>query len=328
MAALNPRLCVVLGGLVALGLVPVVAVALGQPFYVNVVTRIMVFAIAAVSLDLILGYGGMVSFGHAVYLGIGCYAVGILGFYGITNGVAQFAVAILASAAAAAIIGVLSLRTRGVYFIMITLAFGQMFYYLCVSLNIFGGDNGMTIRRASDFGAALNLKHPVTLYYLVFGVLLLFLWIGSHLVDSRFGMAVRGAKSNERRMAAMGFHVIRYKLAVFIDLGHDVRRRGRAFCQPHPLRLAGAHSLEPLGRDHHDGDHRRCRHVVRPDPRRRDLSRSRADAVRHHRALAARSWPPHPLHRAVRAGWASRSGAGTDAFGKARRAPGRMIINR
>ena len=103
---------------------------LGQPFYIDLVRRIMILAIAAVSLNLILGYGGMVSFGHAAYLGIGAYAVGILGFYGITSGWLHWALAIGASALAALAIGAVSIRTSGIYFIMITLAFTQMLYYL------------------------------------------------------------------------------------------------------------------------------------------------------------------------------------------------------
>src|SRR5262249_14979499 len=106
-----------------LALAPVPALVLDEPFYIALVARIMIFAIAAMSLDLILGYGGLVSFGHAVYLGIGGYAVGILSFHGIGNGFVHFGVAIAASAIAALAIGAVSLRTSGVYFIMITLAF-------------------------------------------------------------------------------------------------------------------------------------------------------------------------------------------------------------
>src|SRR5208282_943705 len=128
-------------GTLALAAVPPLAAVLAEPFYLDLFTRIEIFAIAAVSLDLILGYGGMVSFGHAAYLGIGSYAVGILAWYGITDGFLQFFVAIAGAAVAALFIGFVSLRTSGVYFIMITLAFSQMIYFLCESLNQFGGDN-------------------------------------------------------------------------------------------------------------------------------------------------------------------------------------------
>jgi branched-chain amino acid transport system permease protein len=206
-------------GLVALALVPPVSAALAQPFYPDLFTRIMIFAIAALSLDLMLGYGGMVSFGHAAYLGIGSYAVGILSHYGITDGVIHFAAAILASVLAATFIGAVSLRTSGVYFIMITLAFSQMIYFLGVSLSVYGGDDGMNIKDHSNFWGLLDLDNASTLYYAVFAVLLLFLWLGGRLVESRFGMVIRGAKSNERRMIAIGFPTYRYKLAAFVISG-------------------------------------------------------------------------------------------------------------
>jgi branched-chain amino acid transport system permease protein len=208
-----------LAGLLALALVPPIAAALGQPFYVDLFTRIVIFAIAAVSLDLILGYGGMVSFGHAAYLGIGSYAVGILAFYGVTDGYLQFAVAIAAAGAAAALIGFVSLRTSGVYFIMITLAFSQMLYFLCESLNQFGGDNGLNISDHSAFGAWLDLDNGTTLYYLAFACLAACLLLGRRLVGSRFGMALRGSRSNPRRMAALGFPTFRYRLTAFVIAG-------------------------------------------------------------------------------------------------------------
>ncbi|MFZ0607563.1 MAG: branched-chain amino acid ABC transporter permease [Xanthobacteraceae bacterium] len=210
---------VALAVLAALALLPPVSTALGQDFYIDLFTRIMIFAIAAVSLDLILGFGGMVSFGHAAYLGIGSYAVGILAYYNIDNGFLQFGAAILASALIALFIGWVSLRTSGVYFIMITLAFGQMIYFLGESINQFGGDNGLNIERHSRFAAVLNLDHPTTLYYFVFAWLALCLGFGWRLVESRFGMVIRGAKSNETRMVALGFRTFRYKLVAFVISG-------------------------------------------------------------------------------------------------------------
>jgi branched-chain amino acid transport system permease protein len=205
--------------LAALALVPAGAMAADAPFYVGLVTRIMVFAIAAVTLDLILGYGGLVSFGHAAYLGIGAYAVGILSYHGIDNGFVHFAVALLAAAAAALIIGFVSLRTSGVYFIMITLAFGQMVYFLGISLNQYGGDDGLNIARHSGFGTVLDLDEPVVLYYFVLGWLLLFLLLGGRIVRSRFGVLLQGVRSNERRMIALGFPTFRYKLTAFVMAG-------------------------------------------------------------------------------------------------------------
>src|SRR5436309_8133288 len=205
--------------LAALALVPAVAAAADAPFYVGLFARVMIFAIAAVSLDLILGFGGLVSFGHAAYLGIGAYAVGILSFHGIANGFVHFAVALLAAAVAALAIGFVSLRTSGVYFIMITLAFSQMVYFLGVSLNRYGGDDGLNISRHSDFGGLIDLGDQTVLYYFVFGVLLLVLLLGSRIVQSRFGVLLQGVKSNERRMLAIGFPTFRYKLAAFVISG-------------------------------------------------------------------------------------------------------------
>jgi branched-chain amino acid transport system permease protein len=217
--AISSRAIVTAAILTLLALLPPVATWLGQDFYVDVFTRIMIFGLAAVSLDIILGYGGMVSFGHAAYLGIGAYAVGILAFYGIDNGFVQFGVAILASATVALFIGVVSLRTSGVYFIMITLALAQMLYFLSISLDVYGGDNGLNIDRPSHFVRFINLGDGTTLYYVVWAVLVMFLFLAWHLVNARFGMVIRGAKSNERRMEAIGFPILRYRLAAFVIAG-------------------------------------------------------------------------------------------------------------
>src|SRR6266480_4089874 len=181
--------------LAALALVPAVATVADAPFYIGLFARIIVFAIAAVSLDLILSY------------------------YGITGGVVHFATAFFAAAIAALVIGFVSLRTSGVYFIMITLAFGQMVYFVGIGLNEYGGDDGLNIARHSDFGAALNLDRPVVFYYFAYGLLLLFLFLGNRIVQSRFGMLLQGVKSNERRMIALGFPTFRYKLTAFVMAG-------------------------------------------------------------------------------------------------------------
>ncbi len=216
---LTPTSALATSVIAVLALVPAVAAAADAPFYVGLFARVMVFAIAALSLDLILGYGGLVSFGHAAYLGIGAYAVGILGFHGIVNGFVHFAAALCAAAAAALVIGFVSLRTSGVYFIMITLAFSQMVYFLGVSLNQYGGDDGLNIRRHSDFGGLVDLDDPTALYYFVWALLLLFLVVGSRLVRSRFGALLEGTRSNERRMIALGFPTFRYKLTAFVIAG-------------------------------------------------------------------------------------------------------------
>ena len=206
-------------GLLLLALLPPVAAALDQPFYIDLFRRIMIFAIAALSLNLILGYGGMVSFGHAAYLGVGGYAVGILAYYGIDNGYLQWGVAIGASALVALVIGAVSIRTSGIYFIMITLAFTQMLYFLGISVEEYGGDDGMNLPALSQFGDWLNLSNGYTFYYLVLVILIVFMYIVHRLVNSRFGMVIRAAKSNEVRTQAIGFSPYPYKLVAFVISG-------------------------------------------------------------------------------------------------------------
>lgn len=203
---------------VVFALVPVFADLFDEPFYLTLFGRIMIFAIAAVSLDLILGYGGMVSFGHAAYLGIGGYSVAILSFYEIDNGFLQLVVAIVGSAVVAFFIGLICLRTSGLYFIMITLALTQMLYFLGISLETYGGDDGINTNR-SEFFEWLDINDDTTLYYLIFFFLALCAYIANRIVNSRFGMVVRGSKSNEPRMQAIGFPVFRYKLAAFVIAG-------------------------------------------------------------------------------------------------------------
>jgi len=205
--------------LVALALVPVYSHLTGDVFMTTLCTRIVIFAIAAVSLNLIMGFGGMVSFGHAVYLGIGGYAVGILSHEGVVSGFVQWPVAVLVSGLMALIIGVLSLRTRGVYFIMITLAFAQMVYYVAVSLDRYGGDDGLTIYDRSDFGGLIDMSNRTVFYYVCFVVLLATCYLVWRIVRSRFGMVIQGARSNDRRMKAIGFPTFRYRLTCFVIAG-------------------------------------------------------------------------------------------------------------
>ncbi|HET7342057.1 MAG TPA: branched-chain amino acid ABC transporter permease, partial [Methylomirabilota bacterium] len=216
--ASRARGIVLAAGLAGLALVPVAAALLNQPFYVDLFRRILIWAIAAVSLDLILGYGGLVSLGHAAYLGIGAYAVAVPASYGVHSGLAQFGLAVLASAAAALLIGAVSLRTSGMYFIMITLAFAQMFYYLGISIQAWGGDDGMRLARRSRL-PGLDLANPIVFYYVVLALLVLLLWLGHRLVHARFGTVIRAARSNEPRMRAIGFSTFRYRLAAFVLAG-------------------------------------------------------------------------------------------------------------
>jgi branched-chain amino acid transport system permease protein len=191
----------------------------GNGFLLTLFTRILILAMAATSLNLIMGFGGMVSFGHAAYLGVGGYVVGILAYEGFSSGFLQWPLAILISALFGLVIGALSLRTRGVYFIMITLAFAQMIYYVGVSLNRYGADDGLTIYRRSQFAGLLDLSNRPLFYYLCLALLLATIYLVWRLTNSRFGMVIRGARSNDRRMRSIGFPTFRYRLVCFVIAG-------------------------------------------------------------------------------------------------------------
>lgn len=203
----------------SLALVPFAAALGAESYLLSLVTRVMIFAIAAISLDLILGYGALVSFGHAAFLGLGGYAVGILSAHGQTDLIVQLPAALAISALFALVTGALSLRTKGVYFIMITLAFGQMAFFLAVSLAAYGGDDGMTLPgRSRLFGLAL-LKNDRAFFYTVFLALLGTYALCRSIVMSRFGRVIRGARENPQRMAAIGFPLFRYQLAGYVIAG-------------------------------------------------------------------------------------------------------------
>jgi branched-chain amino acid transport system permease protein len=216
---LSARTWVLVGALALLAAVPPLADWLSQPFYLDLLGRVMIFAIAAISLNLILGYGGMVSFGHAAYLGVGAYAVGVLSYHGIDNGWLQWALAVGASALVALAIGAVSVRTSGIYFIMITLAFTQMLYYLGVSIEEYGGDDGMRLATRSQFSGLVDLGDPAAFYYLVLAILALFLYFTARLVNSRFGRVLQAARSNEARTRAIGLSPYPYRLTAFVISG-------------------------------------------------------------------------------------------------------------
>jgi branched-chain amino acid transport system permease protein len=215
----TPRNVVIAALLLGLVLLPLYVALTGDRFMLTLFTRIVILAMAAVSLNLILGYGGMMSFGHAAYLGIGGYTVAILAFEGVQSGFVQWPAAIVTSGLFALIVGALSLRTRGVYFIMITLAFAQMAYYLASGMARYGGDDGLSLDTRSQFGGLLDLSNKTTFYYicllLLFGSILL-VW---RMTNSRFGMVLQGVRSNEERMRAIGFPTFRYKLTGFVIAG-------------------------------------------------------------------------------------------------------------
>ncbi|MEM7042845.1 MAG: branched-chain amino acid ABC transporter permease [Pseudomonadota bacterium] len=196
------------------------ATSLGaDPFYLVIATRIMIFGLAALSLDLILGYGAMVSFGHAAFIGIGAYAAGIAASHGVSDLLLHVLFALAAAAAFALVTGLISLRTRGVYFIMITLAFGQMAYFLMVSLSAYGGDDGLTLQARSTLFGQAWLENDVFFYYVVLAILLLCFWFANCTLQARFGRVLRGTRDNAERMQAIGFEPLPYQLTAYVVAG-------------------------------------------------------------------------------------------------------------
>ncbi len=205
--------------LLALVLLPVLAQALGQPFYIGVASRILIFALAATSLNLILGFGGMVSFGHAAFVGVGAYSAGALMQLGLNSAWLALPVAFVMAGLFSVLIGAISLRTKGVYFIMITLAFAQMLYYLMVSLKAFGGDDGLSLSGRFELGFGLDLSQDASFYQLVLALTVLVFLAVHRLLNSRFGHALQAIRENEARMVAIGFPVYRFKLIAFVLAG-------------------------------------------------------------------------------------------------------------
>jgi branched-chain amino acid transport system permease protein len=215
---LRPSTLLPLALLVALAAVPFVATATDQPFWIAFFARIMIYAIAATALNIALGLGGLVSFGHALFLGLGAYAVALPSFYDMGSGWLHLVVCLVLSGAAAWITGAISLRTSGIAFIMITLAFAQMGYFLFVSLKNFGGDDGLSITHTSRFGP-LNLGSPLAVYGVSFLLLVALTWWFARLRVAPFGMALRGAQQNARRVNAIGLRARSYQLAAYVLSG-------------------------------------------------------------------------------------------------------------
>ena len=203
--------------LVALAAIPL----LDKPFLISQFTRIVIYAIFAMSLDILVGYCGLVSLGHAAFFGVAAYATALLAERaGVENVLISLPLSLVAAALASAVIGLLTLRTRGVYFIMATLAFAQVLFFVIHDNPYFGGSDGLLLltRFKLSVGGAtlLDLSNPVTRYYacLVMGVAVLIgLWV---LVQSPFGRVIQGIKSNEQRMRALGYQVERYKIVCFV----------------------------------------------------------------------------------------------------------------
>lgn len=230
---MNRRTIAITIGAVALAALPVVAGWAEEPYLVSLFSRILIYALAAVSLDIMLGFGGMVSLGHAAFFGIGAYVVAILSLHGFEgtlflnwplavagheSALVLWPAAVVLSAAAAAVIGALSLRTSGMHFIMITLAFAQMLYYFFVSLETYGGDDGMSLFVRNTL-PGIDLDSDWQFYYLCLAALAVFLFLAWRLIHSRFGMVIQGCRENERRMKSLGYATFRYRLVCFVIAG-------------------------------------------------------------------------------------------------------------
>ena len=213
------KLSILIGSFLILAALPMITEGIDEPFYIDLMARVMIFSIAAMSLDFILGYGAMISFGHALYLGLGTYAVGIMAHYEVTNGWLQLLVCISGTAFIAFILGLISLRTSGIYFIMITFALAQMFYFLGISLEAYGGDDGLPIDTRSEFFSFFDLNEAWNMYYLILGTMTVTALVLWKIINSRFGMVLRGSHSNDARMQAIGFPTMKYRLAAFVIAG-------------------------------------------------------------------------------------------------------------
>lgn len=216
--------------LIVLALIPLLASVFDNPFLITMFNRALIFALAAVALDFIMGYGRMVSFGHAAFFALGAYTVGILsmhvmqslplafGWAGTNEALLAWPLAMLVSGLYALIVGLISLRTSGVYFIMITLAFAQLIFFVVISLSQYGGQDGMALWGRNTL-AGFELDDPVRFYYLCFGLLLAVLYLLHRIVNSRFGRVIQGSRQNELRMRALGFDPFRYRLTAFVISG-------------------------------------------------------------------------------------------------------------
>jgi branched-chain amino acid transport system permease protein len=202
-----------------LALLPVAAALTRQQYFVDLATRVMVYAVAAVALDLLVGYGGLISFGHAAFIGLGAYAVGILSAQGIGDALVALPTAIVAAMLFAWLTGIVCMRTKGVYFIMITLAFGQMIFFVATSLAPYGGDNGLTIATRNTVAGFALLKSDRAFYYVTLVCLLMTYLFCRALVASRFGRVLRGGKENAVRMATIGFTIRRFQLVAYVITG-------------------------------------------------------------------------------------------------------------
>lgn len=207
-------------------LVPALAAVTNNSFVINMGTQFVIYALAAVSLDLVMGYGALVSFGHAAFFALGGYLVGAVafnmdmgetffGWAGTNSALILWPLAMLVAAAVGLVMGFLSLRTSGLQFIMITLAFAQMLYFVLVGLVMYGGDDGMSVTSRNVL-PGLDLENPTVFYYVCFAIMAAWVWLCRRIIKSPFGMVLRGFKQNERRNVNLGYAPMRYKLTAFV----------------------------------------------------------------------------------------------------------------
>ena len=224
-------------------MIPAWAYMADEPFTITLMTRAAIFALAAVGLNLILGIGGFVSFGHAAFFGLGGYVMGILAWHaqnyspllewpllieGTNSMPVIWLLSIILSAFLALVIGAVSLKTSGVYFIMITLAFAQMMYYFSVSWSAYGGEDGMSIYVRNEF-PGLNTLDPIQFYFLCLMLLLASLWLVSSLIKSPFGLALNAARQSPQRVQAVGLDIHRLQLFAFVVSGAITGLAGALF---------------------------------------------------------------------------------------------------
>jgi branched-chain amino acid transport system permease protein len=214
-SSLSGRAVLLLCLLLAVLLIPL----LGQPYYVKIVTRMVIFGLAALSLDLLVGYGGLISFGHAAFFGLGAYVVGILSTHGVTQAWWAWPAAMLASGMLAALIGAVSMRASGLYFIFVTLAFSQMLFYLMSGLKQYGGDDGFSLAQPTMLFPGTDTSNPVALFYVAIGLLLLVLFITHRMMRSRFGQVIRAASNNDIKLSSIGLSSLPYKVVLFAVSG-------------------------------------------------------------------------------------------------------------
>lgn len=200
--------------ILVLAVLPPIVITMNDNFWVAFFARVLVYAIAASALNIALGFGGLVSLGHALFIGIGMYSVSLPVHYGVTSGWVHLAACVLVCSLVGGFTGLISLRTSGIAFIMITLAFAQMGYFVVVSLKQYGGDDGMGIASASEF-FGLQLNTPLSVYYCAWGVLVALTYWVLRLRTSPFGMALRAGRQNPRRVMSVGLALQRYQLAAY-----------------------------------------------------------------------------------------------------------------